>query len=91
MRDRESVYEFFDTALTWVRDVLLSINESFSGIINISRKNQIEQFSEMLDLADILKILKLIRITIDNLKKNATSSLVLDNLMLKLPTVNLST
>ena len=69
LRDRESVYEFFDTALTWVRDVLLSINESFSGIINISRKNQIEQFSEMLDLEDILKILKLIRITIDNLKK----------------------
>ncbi len=91
MRDRESVYEFFDTALTWTRDVLLFTNERFTDIINISMKDQIGQFSEMLDSEDVLKILKLIRLTVDNLRKNVTSSLVLDNLMLKLPTVNLST
>ena len=89
-RDRESVYEFLDTALTWMRDVLLFSNERISEVINISRKDQIGQFSDMLDPADILEVLKLIRITIDNLRKNVTSSLVLDNLMLKLPTVNLS-
>ena len=89
LRDRETVYEFFDTALTWIRDVLLFSNERISDVINISRKNQIEQFSDILKPADILEILKLIRITVDNLRKNVTSSLVLDNLMLKLPTVKL--
>ena len=89
LRDRETVYEFFDTTLTWIRDVLLFSNERISDVINISKKNQIEQFSDILNPADILEILKLIRITVDNLRKNVTSSLVLDNLMLKLPTVNL--
>ena len=89
LRDRESVYQFFDTALTWTRDVLLFINERFSDIINMSRKDEICQFSKILDLPDVLKVLKLIRITTDNLRKNVTPSLVLDNMMLKLPAVNL--
>ena len=45
---------------------------------------------EILKTEDILKLLKLVRITTDNLRKNVSSSLVLDNLMLKLPTVNSS-
>ena len=90
LRDRESVYEFFDIALTWIRDVLLFIHERPSDIINISRKDQIGEFSEILKTEDILKLLKLVRITTDNLRKNVSSSLVLDNLMLKLPTVNSS-
>lgn len=91
LRDRESVYEFFDIALTWTRDVLLFINERFSDIVNMAIKDQIGHFSKLLRLQDIMKIVKLIRSTVDNLKKNVTPSLVLDNMMMKLPSVSPST
>jgi len=83
--DRDGVYEFLDTAMTWTRDVLLSSSERTGEIVNISQKERIHEFSKMLSTTDILNILKLIRITVGHLKKNVTPNLVLDNLMLKLP------
>ena len=84
-RDRDEVYEFLDTAMTWTRDVLLSSSERTGEIVNISQEERIREFSKRLSTTDILNILKLIRITLGNLKKNVTPSLVLDNFMLKLP------
>ena len=84
-RDRDGVYEFLDIAMTWTRDVLLSSSERAGDIVNISHKERIREFSKMLSTTDILNILKLIRMTLGNLRKNVTPSLVLDNFMLKLP------
>ena len=87
MRHRDEVFDFLDIAITWTRDVLLVAVGRSDTIVNISRKEEIKGLSNILGIIDILTILKLLKITNDHLRKNVTSSLVFDNMMLKLPSV----
>ena len=87
MRHRDEVFDFLDIAITWTRDVLMVTVGRSDTIVNISRREEIKGLSNILGIIDILSILKLLKITNDYLRKNVTSSLVFDNMMLKLPSV----
>ncbi len=85
-RDREVVHEWVRLFIEWWRDVLL-VHEGRTELVNIDRRDILEQVAQGCGLNDAVRVLKRAQATLDHLDRNANPRLALDVLVLEAPRI----
>ena len=85
-KSRDSVVEILGLWLEWWRDILLVKNGCKQFVTNVGQELALSQQSESYSLAEIRNFIEAIRVSLAQLERNANPRLVLEVLMLIIPT-----
>ncbi|MCX6012989.1 MAG: hypothetical protein NTV30_06200, partial [Chloroflexi bacterium] len=86
-KDRDSVYQILDLGISLWRDLLLIKANTIDVIVNIDRVEELKNIADKLTAKEILDFIKNIDNACRQLEQNVNSRLVLEVLMLKMPSL----
>ena len=89
-RSRDLLRPELQTWLTYARDLFLTSTDASTPLTNIDRKEEIQQLASTLGSKPVLQIMKALQFSLESLDQNANLKLRVDNLLLDLPSVQIS-